>query len=91
MISNYHVIKQTGLKSLNCLSLLCFCVLLPGLMTIAQVFVYEKGEGAKSVPPTLVLQSPKKHSINIVQFFGSQNGILRLKIRSSFGILYFSQ
>ena len=59
-------------------------------MTIAQVFKYEKGEGAKSVPP-LVLQSPKKRNINTVKFFGCQNGIPRLKIRSSFGILYFSQ
>ena len=61
-------------------------------MTIAQVFEYEKGEGAKSVPPPhLVLRSPKKHSINTVKFFGCQNGIPRLKIRSSFGILCFSQ
>ena len=59
-------------------------------MTIAQVYEYEKVEGAKSVPPPLVLQSPKKHSTNTAEFFDCQNGILRLKICSSFGILYFS-
>ena len=60
-------------------------------MTIVQVFEYKKGEGAKSVPLPLVLRSPKKHGINMVEFFRCQIGILRLKIRSSFGILYFSQ
>ena len=29
----------------------CLCVFLPGLMTIAQIYEYEKGEGAKSVLP----------------------------------------
>ena len=60
-------------------------------MTVAQAFEYEKGTGAKSVSSPLVLRSPKKHSINMVKFFGSQNGIFHLKLPSSFGILYFSQ
>ena len=41
-------------------------------MTIAQVFQYENGEGAKLVPHPLVLQSPKKHNINTVRFFGAK-------------------
>ena len=51
-----------------------------------KVFEYEKEEGAKSVPPLKVLVS-----LNTVKYFGCQNGILCLKNRSSFGILYFSQ
>ena len=56
-----------------------------------KVFEYEKEEGAKSVPPLKVLVSPIEHSLNTVTYFGCQNGILCLKNRSSFGILYFSQ
>ena len=55
-------------------------------MTIAQIFEYEKGESAKSVPPPLVLRK-QKNSSNTDKFFGCHNGIFQLKIRSFFGIL----
>ena len=41
-------------------------------MTIAQIFEYEKKEGAKSFSHPLVLQSPKKHNINSVKYFGAK-------------------
>ena len=79
-------ISQNGLKGLSYSKFLMFRVFLLGFMTIAQIFEYEKGESAKSVPPPLVLRK-QKNSSNTDKFFGCHNGIFQLKIRSFFGIL----
>lgn len=51
---------------------LCLCVFLPGLMTITQVYEYEKEEGGKSVPQNWYYGAQKNtdRGINTVKFCG---------------------
>ena len=68
---------------------LSLCVFLPGLMTISQLYKYEKGWGAKSVLPGTT--DSQKHGINTVKFCGCQNGVLRLKLQFFHNFMFLTE